>query len=290
LVRAARSVLAEPDSPLELIVVDQSDDHATEEALRSLGDARLRYVRTATRGKGKALNFGLALARGDILVCTDDDCIAPPGWPAAMARALDAEPAAAIAFCRVTAVEHDHSLGYIPQFLPPRDRLLRHIGEVRKGHGLGAGMALRRAAIAELGGFDEMVGPGCPFPSGDDWDLSHRALLRGMPVLELANLSVLHDGFRSFAEGREHTRRDWLAIGAVCAKPLRAGYLSAAVVPMWEFFRNAVGPAIYATVTKGRPTGFTRISAFLQGFFAGMMTPVDRQRILFERRKSDRNT
>jgi glycosyltransferase involved in cell wall biosynthesis len=281
-VRAARSLLAEPGGPLELIVIDQSDGHETEEALRALGDPRLRYVRTDTRGKGKALNQGLALARGDILVCTDDDCIAPPGWPVAMASALEAEPSAALAFCRVVAVEHDHALGYVPQFLPHRTRVLYHLGEVRTGHGLGAGMALRRYQVAEkLGGFDEMVGPGSRFPSGDDWDLIHRALLRGLPVLYISSLAVLHDGFRSFAEGRAHTRRDWLAIGAVCAKPLRAGHLSAAVVPLWEFFRNAVGPAIYATVTKGRPTGFTRISAFVEGFYAGLTTPVDRQRLLF---------
>jgi glycosyltransferase involved in cell wall biosynthesis len=284
LLRAAQSLLQEPGSPLELIVVDQSDGDESQKLMRSMQDPRLVYVHSQSRGKGFALNEALRLARGEILVCTDDDCIAPSGWPSAMGRALEQQPRAALAFCKVVGVEHDHSLGYVPEFLPSHDRTLTRIREVVGGHGIGAGMALRRQVLLDLVGFDEMIGPGARFPSGDDWDLAHRVLLLGFEIAIVSGLSILHDGFRSFSEGREHTRRDWLAIGGVCAKPVRAGYFSALVVPFWEFFRNAVGPAIHASAKSFRPRGFTRISAFLEGFGKGLWTPVDSKKLLFRKR------
>src|SRR5689334_18031468 len=201
IVHAVASLLAseDPATPLEVIVIDQSDDTATEQALaRHAADARFVYVRSATRGKGAALNEGLSLARGAVVVCTDDDCTVPRGWVSGMTRALETRPQAALAFCIVAPVPYDRTTGYIPAYEFAQSRLLRSIGDTRGGHGLGAGMAVRRSVLLELGGFDDSVGPGGRFPSGDDWDLAHRLLLKGHHVYEAAELSVLHDGFRSF--------------------------------------------------------------------------------------------
>jgi cellulose synthase/poly-beta-1,6-N-acetylglucosamine synthase-like glycosyltransferase len=78
LLRVVRSLLQEDDD-FELIVMDQSDGQESEEALSVFRrDERLRYVRSGARGKGAALNEGLRLARGGVVVCTDDDCEAPP--------------------------------------------------------------------------------------------------------------------------------------------------------------------------------------------------------------------
>src|SRR3981189_1538727 len=75
------SILACSGPPFEVIVVDQSDDRLTEQALAPLlVDPRLRYLRSETRGVCAARNIGIAESRGDILVCTDDDCRAAPDW------------------------------------------------------------------------------------------------------------------------------------------------------------------------------------------------------------------
>lgn len=286
LLRAVASLLQDPDEALELLVIDQSDDTKTEVALQSRApDARLRYVRSAKRGKGAALNEGLALARGEFVVCTDDDCEAPRGWVSAMARTLEAYPSAAIAFCNVDPVPHDKSEGYVPAYHVKKSRLLSSIADTSTGHGLGAGMALRRQVIRDMGGFDESVGPGARFPSGDDWDITHRALLTGHHVLETAELSILHDGFRSFAEGKKHARRDWIAIGAVCAKPLRAGHSGILRVVAVEFGGNALLPMLKDALALKVPRGFGRVEGFVRGFVGGLLTPVDRERILFSPRR-----
>jgi GT2 family glycosyltransferase len=281
LLRTVHSLLSGTDAHFELIVIDQSEGRESERALAALSDPRLRYVRSRARGKGAALNEGLRLARGEIVAFTDDDCEVPPEWPAGMARALDEQPTAAIVFCNVVAPPCDWKAGYIPTYERRRSKLLRSLLATCTGHGMGAGMAVRRQAVTGLGGFDEAFGPGARFGSGDDWDISHRMLLSGWHVYETAELSVLHHGFRTLAQGREHTRRDWIAIGAVCAKPMRAGHLSAVVVALWYFLVHALWPPLHDLLRLRRPTGRSRIAGFIQGSLQGLRTPVDRKTLLF---------
>jgi glycosyltransferase involved in cell wall biosynthesis len=264
------------------MVLDQSDGSDSQSALAEFaGDARLRYIRSAARGKGAALNEGLRRATGDVVVCTDDDCEVPEGWPLEMARVMDGHPTAAIVFCNVVAGPHDRHAGYVPAYERQTDRLLRSIAAARHGIGLGAGMALRRDTVIEFGGFDETFGPGARFGSGDDWDISLRALLTGRHVYDTAGVSVLHHGFRTLAEGRDHALRDWVAIGALCAKPIRAGYFSAVALSLWFFFVQAVWPPAWDLLRLRKPSGRSRIVGFVRGFGEGLRTPVDRKTLLF---------
>jgi GT2 family glycosyltransferase len=281
LVRVVRSLL-QGDGAFELIVLDQSDGPESERALDAFqSDHRLRYIRSSARGKGAALNQGIRLATGGVFVCTDDDCEAPPGWIMDMARVLESQPHVAVVFCNVLAPPHDRSAGYVPTYQRCTDRRLSSIGQARKGLGLGAGMAVRRDAVLEFGGFDETFGPGARFPSGDDWDISLRAILRGWHVYDTAALSILHHGYRTLAEGRAHALRDWIAIGALCAKPIHAGHLSAVPLAIRLFLGEAVWPPMRDIVRLRRPSGLSRIVGFIRGFATGMCTPVDRKTILF---------
>ena len=133
-----------------------------------------------------------------------------------------------------------------------------------------------------LGGFDEQIGPGARFPSGDDWDIAHRALLKGWEVYETADLSVVHHGFRTFVDGSKHTLRDWIAIGALCAKPIRARRFSAVGLPLWYFSVLALWPPLRDLARLRRPSGRARIVGFVRGFVQGMRTPVDRKTLLFQ--------
>jgi len=280
--RTVRSLLADPAPDLELIVMDQSEGAESEHALSEFGnDPRLRYTRTRARGKGASLNEGLRVARGAVVACTDDDCVAPLGWARAMATAMGTHPSVAIVFCNVDPEPYDRATGYVPAYHRTSDRALRVVGDAKQGIGLGAGMALRRSAILELGGFDETFGPGARFRSGDDWDLAVRALLRGWQVHDTASVSVLHYGFRTLADGREHALRDWVAIGALCAKPLRAGYASILPVATALFLREALWPPLRNLLRLERPSGLARIAGFIRGFVEGLRTPVDRATLTF---------
>jgi glycosyltransferase involved in cell wall biosynthesis len=280
--RVVEALLADPEGVFELIVIDQSEGSETERALDPWrSDPRLLYRHSATRGKGAGLNEGIRVARGEIVVFTDDDCQPPRHWVASMAEALTSQPSAVIAFCQVLPVPHDRKAGYVPTYLFKENRLLRKVSSICGGLGLGAGMAVRRDFALAIGGFDESFGPGARFPSADEWDLAIRALLNGKHVYETAELAIVHDGFRTFEQGLKHARRDWMAIGAVCAKPLRAGYLEAAIVPLWLLTTRALLPPIADLIHLRKPRGLGRILAFARGFADGFATPVDAKTLRF---------
>jgi GT2 family glycosyltransferase len=282
LLRTVRSILADAAPDFELLVMDQSDGHESEQALAEFAsDPRLRYTRTRARGKGASLNHGLRLARGAVVACTDDDCVASPGWSRAMAAAMERHPRVAVVFCNVVPEPYDTSTGYVPAYQRTTERVLSSVADAKRGLGLGAGMALRREVVLSFGGFDEAFGPGARFCSGDDWDISLRALLHGWQVYDTPAVSVLHYGFRSWAEGRVHARRDWIAIGALCAKPIRAGHLSGLRLAAWQFGVEAVWPPVRDLLRFRRPSGLSRIAGFALGFRDGLLTAVDRQTLVF---------
>ncbi|HYV67835.1 MAG TPA: glycosyltransferase [Myxococcales bacterium] len=279
---AVQALLRSEGVELELILMDQSAGDETSRALGPLlADPRLVYVRTVARGKPHALNEGLARARGEVVVCTDDDCQPSRSWVARMAEALLSQPGAALAFCRVDPAPHDASAGYVPSFAPRSTRLVRTLTELMRERGIGAGMALQRAAVLALGGFDEAVGPGALFPSGDDYDLAVRALLHGYGVFQTSDVSITHHGFRTFAEGRLHARLNFIGIGAICAKALRVGGWSSLPLTLWEFGAHALWPPFGDLVRFRRPRGLSRIVGFAQGFVRGLQTRLDRERIRF---------
>ncbi|MEO8697526.1 MAG: glycosyltransferase family A protein [Acidimicrobiales bacterium] len=288
--RAVDSLLAAAPSEgvgiveIDLIVVDQSDNRDSEHALCDLIRAgHIRYVESKTRGKGAAMNEGLRLARSPYVVCTDDDCEAPPGWAADMAALLVVRPRVAVAFCRVEAAPHDLTKGYVPQYLPDREHLLSSPMATGSHRGLGAGMVLRRDVVLSLGGIDESFGPGARFPSGDDWDLEVRVLLKGWEAFETEKLFIVHHGFRTFAEGRVHARRDWLALGAAAAKPVRAGHPGMIWVAAYVFAADAVRPIARDVVALRAPGELQRVLAFCRGFAQGLATPVDRSTLRYRR-------
>jgi glycosyltransferase involved in cell wall biosynthesis len=282
LLRAVRSLLASEGVELELIVVDQSDGSATEEALMSLPpDGRIRFVRSERRGKGAAMNEGLRLAQSELVVCTDDDCEAPPEWVAGMATILIEKPWVGAVFSNVVAGPHDRTVGYIPWFGVSADRTLHRVLSAPYMRGLGAGMAVRRGVVAHLGGVDEALGPGARFPSADESDIATRMLLRGWSVYQASGIAIVHHGFRTMAEGRETVKRDWGASGAAMGKLVRSGHPSVFVLALWTLADSAVRPLMNDLLHLRRPRGFSKIISFSRGFVLGCRSPVDRRSMTF---------
>jgi GT2 family glycosyltransferase len=276
------SSLTQSPGNFEVIVIDQSDAAIASEIAAALPrDPRLRHVRSSLRGKGAALNEGLRLASADIVVCTDDDCEAPPGWIEQMAEIAGRAPSAAVVFCNVLPPAYDRAAGYVPAYVRQNDRVVSSVLDARHGLGLGAGMALRRDRILAIGGFDESFGPGSRFGSADDWDIALRAVLKGWQVHDTAAAAVTHHGFRTLAEGRAHAARDWIAIGALCAKLIRAGSLQAVWLALWLFAMEGLWPPLRDLTRLRRPSGLARIRGFIAGLGGGLRQSVDAATLQF---------
>jgi len=276
------SILANTHPNFELVVVDQSRDNQTREALRPfLADPRLKYLKVATIGKGNALNTGLRETKGSVIAITDDDCTVPPNWLETFASIFAAHPKVAVAFCCVEAGEHDRTAGFVPDYVRTGERTLTSIHDARLVQGLGAGIAVRRNMIEEVGGFDTMLGPGSTFPSCDDRDIAIRALLAHHHIYETSRIAVKHFGFRTWEQGRKLARRDFLAIGAAYSKFLKSGHIELIYIPAYEFTKYALWPPIRELLHFRQPRGIVRITAFVKGFIEGLRTPLDRTTMRF---------
>lgn len=278
-----QSILGNTHHSFEVILIDQSTDNATSTAIEPfLQDHRLKFIRSQTTGKGLACNIGWQTARGEIIALTDDDCVVPPDWLLYIERAFARNSQIGLVFCSVLPAEHDTSQGYIPSFPIQKERTIYALREYwARRIGLGAGMAIRKSVLEAIGGFDCHLGPGSKFRSGDDHDIAIRTILQGFWIYELQDTAVIHYGFRSMHEGKAHTIRDWFSLGATYIKPIKCGKPQGLFVLLSRPVLIDLLQPVRDLLHLRKPRGFLRLRYFLKGVLIGLITPVEKEHLLY---------
>jgi len=82
-----------------------------------------------------------------------------------------------------------------------------------------------RSALEAVGGFDERLGPGTPFPGAEDADLGFRLLDAGHRIVYVPDALLYHRAWRSDADYLPLRWTYGIAQGAYYAKHLRGGDL-----------------------------------------------------------------
>lgn len=276
IVHTLESVLANQHPSFEVIVVDQSTNDETMEAITPYAsDPRFRYIRSDTVGTGRSRNIGLRAAKAEIVAYTDDDCIVPTDWLEKIIDFFTNSPSVAVGFCSVAPGAHDPETGAVPSHRYKTNQIYCSLREYYAGIGMGAGMIVRRQEALALKGFDNQLGPGSKFFSAEDHDFALRVLINHYCVGEIANTEVVHNGFRTYSEFRELTRRDWIAIGAVYGKFLRCfQYEILFLITYNSLIRGIIEPfGRFAHFQK--PQGFKRLFYLWNGIFLGISSPVN---------------
>jgi glycosyltransferase involved in cell wall biosynthesis len=188
----------------DVIVVDNGSTDDTREVVRRHQrdyPATLRLLYEAQPGKSHALACALDHARGDILVFTDDDVNAEPGWldriRTAMAdrevalmggRVLPRWEASVPAWIRRAPAEHARlgaPLGLLEY--PP------HVVDLGPRTVLGANLAVRRDVLLGAGGFATHLGKlRGTLLSGEDHELCLRIQRLGFRAVYVAAAVVTH--------------------------------------------------------------------------------------------------
>jgi len=176
--RTVRSVLQQQYARFEVIVVDDgSTDNTSDAAACAALDKRLRVVRHVNGGKAAALNHGMTLANGDVIVVIDADTLLAPDAIRHLVRPLADQRVGAVAGNakvgnRVNLVTRWQAVEYVTsQNLDRRAFVMLNCITVVPG----AIGAWRRSAVLDAGGFrtDTMA---------EDQDLTLTLLRRGHRV------------------------------------------------------------------------------------------------------------
>jgi glucosyl-dolichyl phosphate glucuronosyltransferase len=177
LARLLRGLAAQVGSPdFEVVVADNGSEDGTPAVIEAIRpELVLQTVRVPRPGKGRALNAALVLARGEIVVFTDDDVIPAPDWLAEISRAASAFPAHNVFGGRIE-VDAKAVPGWIRRSFNLMGLLTsahdRGDAPATYGHGeypFGPNMAVRRALLAHLDApYPEEMGPGTRHPVGDE--------------------------------------------------------------------------------------------------------------------------
>jgi glycosyltransferase involved in cell wall biosynthesis len=281
---AVASILACNGTTFELLVIDQSDDRATESALAPLlADTRLRYLRTETRGVCAARNLGADQSRGELLACTDDDCRVSPDWLSQIVRGFEERPEAAVLCGRVVVPSDLANTGYAADYAADLGETT--IETMRKGiFGITANLAMRRKAREIVGPFDEALGAGGPLRSGGEPDFFLRVLRHGLRIFDAPDALVTHIGVRTGSAHGALTRKYLFGDGAVCAKHARLRDpwgldLLEAYLKLWGRM------ALYNLFHHGRPKGIGAVSALMAGALSSFRFDVDPATRLYRSRK-----
>jgi GT2 family glycosyltransferase len=186
--RAARlracleSLVAQDLQDFEVIVVDNASEDETEAVAHKRGlTPFVRYLRlSGARGPAVARNVGWRAAQGELVVFTDDDVVARPGWLATLIAAHERDPDAVV-----------QGRTEIDPREAPRLGAFGRSQQVTSGPGpwfQTCNIAYPRALLERLGGFDESFTDA----SGEDTDLGWRALEAGTRVVFEPTAIVWH--------------------------------------------------------------------------------------------------
>jgi GT2 family glycosyltransferase len=182
--RCARSLARLDPRPGEVVVVLDGPNEGHAATAAGLG-ARV-LVLPERGGPARARNRGVEAARSDVILFLDSDVEVPGDLVARVAAALDSRPGVAAVFGSYDDAPGD------PGFLSQYRNLLHHFvhqasREDASTFWAGCG-AVRRAAFAAVGGFDE----GYTQPSVEDIELGSRLVGAGHAVRLVKDLQVKH--------------------------------------------------------------------------------------------------
>lgn len=194
-----------PRPRLEVVVVDDGSPAPVCQPNAESGDLRVSVVRQENRGPAAARNRGAALATGEIIAFTDDDCCPRPDWIRHLVAALREEPGALVGGRTVNALpgnvfaQTSQDLvsflyeAFFTDTVPTKAAMPPFL--------TANNMAARRDRFLALGGFEESF----RFSAAEDRELSERWALQAGP-LRLAERAVVehhhHLGPRRFL--RQH--------------------------------------------------------------------------------------
>ena len=227
--------------PVEIIIVDQSQDNRTRQLVENFASDRvsLVYIHHKAQGLGAAQNVAIKTARTSIIAVTDDDCEPNPDWVARIEQALASPNSIDGLTGRILPLGPETTGSYAVSSRTSMKPIEFHGKAMPWYVGSGNNFAVKREWLECIGGNDERLGPGSPGQGGVDMDLFYRLLRAGARIRYEPELLVYHA--RTDKAGRIGRRIPYgYGMGACCTLWLRQkDPYALRVLLSWFFLRTS---------------------------------------------------
>jgi GT2 family glycosyltransferase len=216
-----QSILQGDEVPTELIIIDDSKErHPGLPSLNTDRPCEICYIWTKSIGLSRANNDGIAAAKHDILIFTQDDVLVTSNWFGVIVRALIQAGQQSVITGQVLPGEPEIAGGFAPSTKTDAGPGV-YEGRVGVDVLYIQSMAIYRSAIDAIGVFDQRLGPGTPFPGAEDNDFCFRLLEANYRILYEPRAVTYH---RAWRPKENHLSLHW---GYACAQGgFYAKYLS----------------------------------------------------------------
>jgi len=183
------SLAQQSEGGFEVLVVEDGSEHHCRQEVEAWQQALdLKYFFKANNGPGLSRNYGAERAQGDYLIFLDSDCVAPPGYVAAVRRSLRQTQADAFggpdrAQASFTPVQKAINYSMTSFFTTGGIRGSRK--SLEQFHPRSFNMGMSRGAFRRTGGFSALR-------FGEDIDLSIRIIEAGFKTALFPDAFVYH--------------------------------------------------------------------------------------------------
>ena len=248
LARCLEAITAQdyPADKVEILVIDNGSAQLPVAVCSRFPSVTLAEEKTP--GPGPARSKGAAMARAPILAFIDSDCLAQPGWLAAIAAHFSQDDAAdiiggdvgiAVQGEKMTAIEaYESVFGYRMKLYIERDH-----------YAATCNMAVRRSVF-------QAVGPFGGLGMAEDMDWGRRAHALGHRIAFVQDMRILTPARSDFAEltrkWDRHIGHDFAALGGDLAGKLKwvARSLALAISPVREIPRIVASDRLNGPVSR----------------------------------------
>lgn len=211
-----------PESRLkevEVIVVDQNADGRLDDLTREGRWPRfvLKRLRIPPKGLSNARNQGLALIQGPIVAFPDDDCTYAPDTLGKVLHFFESGDGKRALFIRgVDPKTGEDFLRY-----PKAEMVIHSPRDPRVFLGISISQFYPKEAVKAVGDFDEELGIGARWGSGEETDYALRVLEKGFSIHFRPDIRVFHEKVSPLAQRDipvEKVRVYSRGFGALCRK------------------------------------------------------------------------
>ena len=254
-----KSLKAQTYKDFELIVVDQNEGNEVFEIVKDYEEEfKIKYVKSDEKGLSLNRNRGLMLMQGEIAGFPDDDCEYQPDTLEKVVAFFKRKKNYRIYSCRTLERGKDYGTG----FMEKKDM------EITKDN---VDTTVKSITFFVNYGkddivlFDENLGVGATFGSGEETDYVLTLLHKGYKGRYFANDIIYHPAKKGNYNDLERAYKYALGFGALVKKEVKGRKNRFYILKYWKRqFRSFVGMIItrnrryHRVVMKGRKIGYTK--------------------------------